>query len=101
MVATNPIIYLLFLLLDLYWWVVVAAVIASWLIAFNVVNTYNSFVASVLRTLFALTEPVFRPVRRILPSIGGLDLSPIIVLLAISWIRYSVLPWLIINLGLY
>ena len=99
--AYNPIVFLLFMLLDLYWWVVIAAVVASWLVAFNVINTHNPFASSVLRVLYALTEPVFRPLRKILPAIGGLDLSPLIVLLAITWIRYSVLPWLVVQLGIY
>jgi YggT family protein len=97
----NPIIALLFILLDLYWYIVVAAVIVSWLIAFNVINTHNPFAASIVRALYALTEPVFNVIRRVVPSIGGLDLSPLIVLIAITWIRYYVLPWLVVRLGLY
>jgi YggT family protein len=88
----NPVIALIMLLLNLYWWVVVIAVIVSWLIAFNVINTYNNFVRSLLRALDALTEPVFRQVRRILPPMGGLDLSPLIVLLVIWFLQYS-LAW--------
>lgn len=71
-------------LLDLCWFLVIAAVVASWLIAFGVLNMQNQFVRQIVRTLDALTEPVFRPVRRIIPPIGGLDLSPIVVLLAIG-----------------
>jgi YggT family protein len=88
----NPVIALIMLLLNLYWWVVIIAVIVSWLIAFNVINTYNNFVRSLLRALDALTEPVFRRVRKILPPMGGLDLSPLIVLLAIWFLQYS-LAW--------
>ena len=88
----NPVIALIMLVLNLYWWVVIIAVIVSWLIAFNVINTYNNFVRSLLRALDALTEPVFRQVRRILPPMGGLDLSPLIVLLAIWFLQYS-LAW--------
>jgi YggT family protein len=91
-VGHNPIIALLLLLLDLYWWVVVIAVVVSWLVAFGVLNTYNHFARSVIRTLEALTEPVFRPIRRIIPPLGGLDLSPLIVLIAIWFIEY-VLLW--------
>jgi YggT family protein len=91
-VGHNPIIALLLLLLDLYWWVVVVAVVVSWLVAFGVLNTYNHFARSVIRTLEALTEPVFRPIRRIIPPLGGLDLSPLIVLIAIWFIEY-VLLW--------
>ena len=88
----NPVIALIMLVLNLYWWVVIIAVIVSWLIAFNVINTYNNFVRSLLRALGSLTEPVFRQVRRVVPPIGGLDLSPMIVLVAIWFIQYS-LVW--------
>jgi YggT family protein len=88
----NPVIALIMLVLNLYWWVVIIAVIVSWLIAFNVINTYNNFVRSLLRALGSLTEPVFRQVRRVVPPIGGLDLSPMIVLVVIWFLQYS-LVW--------
>ena len=88
----HPIVALLLLLLNLYWWVVVIAVVVSWLVAFGVLNTYNHIARSIIRALDALTEPVFRPIRRILPSLGGLDLSPLIVLIAIWFLEY-VLLW--------
>ena len=87
----NPVIALIMLLLNLYWWVVIIAVIVSWLIAFNVINTYNNFVRSLLRALGALTEPVFRQVRKIVPPIGGLDLSPMVVLVVIWFIQYCLI----------
>ena len=92
MIGPNPIIALIMLLLNLYWWVVIIAVIVSWLIAFNVINTYNNFVRGLLRALGSLTEPVFRRVRKVVPPIGGLDLSPMVVLVAIWFIQYS-LTW--------
>ena len=70
-------------ILEAYIWVVIAAVVMSWLLAFNVVNYHNNFVRSVVHILDALTEPVFRLIRRILPAIGGLDLSPLVVLVVI------------------
>ena len=85
----NPVFALLMLLLDLYNWVVIIAVILSWLIAFNVINTYNNFVRSLVTAIGAVTEPVFRQVRRVIPAFGGLDLSPLIVLVGIWFIRYS------------
>ena len=88
----NPIVALLMMLLDLYWWVVVIAVIVSWLIAFNVINTQNGFVRSLLHALDALTEPVFRQVRRVIPPFGGLDLAPLIVLILIWFLKYC-LAW--------
>src|SRR5690242_985331 len=79
----NPIAALLIAVLDIYKWIVIAAVIVSWLTAFNVINQYNNVVRAILRALIALTEPVFRQVRKVIPPMGGLDLSPIIVFLAI------------------
>ena len=87
----NPIIALIILLLNFYWWVVVVAVVVSWLIAFNVINTFNNFVRTLLRALEAMTEPVFRRVRKVIPPMGGLDFSPIVVLIVIWFIRYSLL----------
>jgi len=88
----NPIFALIMMLLDLYWWVIIITVIVSWLIVFNVINTQNNFVRSLLRALDALTEPVFRQVRRVVPPIGGLDLAPLVVLVAIWFIQYT-LAW--------
>jgi len=87
----NPIFWLILQLLDIYTWLVIAAVVASWLIAFNVINLHNAFVRGIVRALDALTEPVFRLVRRFLPAIGGIDLSPIVVILGIMFIRYVVI----------
>ncbi len=74
-------------LFGLYMWIVIANAILSWLAAFNVVNMRNPFVYSVGNALYRLTEPVLRPVRRVLPPMGGLDLSPVVVLLAVVFIR--------------
>ncbi|HVV28975.1 MAG TPA: YggT family protein [Rhizomicrobium sp.] len=86
----NPIAALLIEVLEIYKWVVIAAVIVSWLVAFNVINSHNTFVRSALRILAALTEPVFRPIRRILPPMGGLDLSPIVVFVIIWFLQYTI-----------
>ncbi len=86
----NPIAALLIEVLEIYKWIVIAAVIVSWLTAFNVINQYNNFVRTVLRILIALTDPVFRQVRRVIPPIGGLDLSPIVVFVAIWFLQYSI-----------
>ena len=88
-------------LLDLYWYVVFAAVIVSWLLAFNVINQHNNIVRTILRVLMTLTEPVFRQIRRVIPPIGGLDFSPLVVLVAIWWLRASVIPWVALRLHLY
>lgn len=75
------------LALYLYWWVIILSAIFSWLYAFNVVNPRNQFVGSVGNILFRLTEPALRPIRRFLPDLGGIDISPIILLLIIYFIR--------------
>jgi YggT family protein len=80
------------LLLNLLWWVIVIQAILSWLIAFNIINTYNDFVRSVWNALQRVTEPLYRPIRRILPDFGALDLSPLIVLLLIYILSSIVLP---------
>jgi YggT family protein len=90
MIAVNPFIWLVLELIELYTYVVVAAVIVSWLIAFGVLNTYNSLARSVVTFLDAATEPVFRQVRKVIPPIGGLDLSPLIVLIALQFLSYVI-----------
>lgn len=70
--------------------VVIAAVVVSWLVAFGVLNTYNPFARSLIRALDALTEPVFRRIRKIIPPLGGLDLSPLIVIIALQALRMLV-----------
>ena len=89
----NPIAALLIEVLEIYKWIVIAAVIVSWLTAFNVINQNNQFVRTLLRILIALTEPVFRPIRKVLPAIGGLDLSPIVVFLVIETLKYAMTQW--------
>jgi YggT family protein len=74
-------------LLQVLTWIIVIQAILSWLVAFNVINTYNNFVRSFLYALDRITTPLYRPVRRILPDFGGLDFSPIVVLLLIYVLR--------------
>jgi YggT family protein len=75
------------LLLNIYTWILIATVVMSWLIAFNIINNHNNIVRQVSYALYRLTEPVLGPIRRLLPDLGGLDISPIIVLIAIWFIR--------------
>ena len=75
------------LALSLYWWLIIASAIFSWLYAFNVVNPRNQFVGSVGNMLFRLTEPALRPIRRYMPDLGGIDISPIVLLLIIYFVR--------------
>jgi YggT family protein len=75
------------LALYLCWWIIIASAIFSWLYAFNVVNPRNQFVGTIGNMLFRLTEPALRPIRRFMPDLGGIDISPIILLLIIYFIR--------------
>jgi len=81
-------------LIDLYVWVLIAAVVMSWLQSFNVVNRHNRFVAVVGQALDRLTEPVLRPIRRVMPNIAGLDLSPVIAIIGLKFVQWVVLRWL-------
>ena len=75
-VSMNPFVVLILTILDIYWWVVIAMVIMSWLLAFNVVNIHNPFVRQVNFVLHRLTEPLLRPIRQFMPDLGGLDPGP-------------------------
>ena len=79
-------------LLTLYIYILVAAAVMSWLVAFNVVNPRNQFVSMVGEFLYRITEPVLRPIRNVLPNLGGIDISPIIVIIIIWFIQLVVLP---------
>ena len=83
------------LLLTLYIYVLIAAAVMSWLIFFNVVNPRNQFVSMVAEFLYRITEPVLRPVRNVLPNLGGIDISPIVVIIIIWFIQIVVLPVLL------
>ena len=75
------------LLLDVLRWIIIIQAILSWLVAFNVINTHSDFMRSLLSALDRITEPLYRPVRRILPDFGGIDFSPLVVLLLIYVVR--------------
>jgi YggT family protein len=90
-----PLIGFIVLVIDLYIWVVIAAAILSWLVAFNVVNTNNRIVLMIADMLYRLTEPALRPIRNILPNLGGIDISPVILILLLLFVRDVVLlGWL-------
>jgi len=79
--------WLISTVIQLYIYVLIAAAVLSWLIAFNVVNTRNQAVAIIAETLWRLTEPVLAPIRRFLPNFGGLDLSPVVLILLLYFLR--------------
>jgi len=82
-VILKPIIEVLMLAINLYVWLVIASAILSWLVAFNVVNTRNQFIYTVGDFLHRITEPALRPIRRFLPNLGGIDISPVILILVL------------------
>jgi len=87
MVLLVPILNVIDIILGLYWWVVIISVIMSWLVQFNVINTQNRFVYMIGSAVNQMTEPALRQIRRVLPIFGGLDLSPIALLLGIYLAR--------------
>jgi YggT family protein len=97
--AMRAVLEIILLILDLYVWLLIASAILSWLIAFNVVNTRNQFVAAIAEFLYRITEPLLAPIRSIMPNLGGLDISPIILILLIYLIQklivYNVMPLVI------
>lgn len=82
-----PVIEVVIAILDIYWWLVIIQAIASWLIAFNILNTHSRPVSMILDFLYRATEPALRPIRQFVPSLGGLDITPIILLLLIWFVR--------------
>ena len=89
-----PVIVVADYVLYIYMWLIIISVVMSWLIAFGIINTYNRHVAMIGDVLYRLTEPVLRPIRRMLPNFGGLDISPVIVILII-WLLQAELHALI------
>lgn len=90
-----PLISFIVMLIDLYVWVIIGSAILSWLIAFNVVNMHNRFVHMIADFLYRVTEPGLRPIRQFMPNLGGIDISPIILILLLLFIRNVVLlGWL-------
>jgi len=82
------------ILLNILWWIIIVQAVMSWLIAFNVINTHNDFVGQLWYVLDRITEPLYRPFRRIMPDFGGLDLTPMAVLILLIIMQQAVLPYL-------
>ena len=85
------------LALQIYVWLLIASAVLSWLIAFNVINTRNQFVSTVWDSLYRVTEPALRPIRERLPNLGGLAISPIILLLIIFFIQSVIVRYIYPN----
>ena len=86
-ILLNALIQVVLVALSLYTWLIIASAILSWLVAFNVVNTSNRVVYMIGDFLYRLTEPAFRPIRRILPNMGPIDISPIVLLLILFFLQ--------------
>ena len=93
----RAILDVVFVALDAYQWIVIASAVMSWLIAFNVVNMHNDLARNVWNFLVAVTEPLLKPIRQMLPRTGGIDLSPVVLLLSIMLVQralaYYVYPY--------
>ena len=85
------------LVLQIYIWLLIAAAVLSWLVAFNVVNTRNQVVAMLLDFLYRLTEPLLRPIRSMLPNLGGIDVSPVILILIILLLENVIVRYIYPN----
>jgi YggT family protein len=85
------------LVLQIYIWLLIAAAVLSWLIAFNVVNTRNQVVAMIADMLYRLTEPLLRPIRSMLPNLGGIDVSPVILILLILFLENVIIRYIYPN----
>ncbi len=87
----NPIVFLLYQVINIYIWLLIISVVMSWLVSFNVINTSNRFVYLVGDFLYRITEPLLAPVRRFLPFMGGLDISPVVLILLLYTLQYSLI----------
>ena len=85
---------ILSILLNILWWIIIVQAVMSWLLAFNVINTHNEFVRQLWLVLERITEPLYRPIRRIMPDFGGIDLTPMVVLILLIIIQGPVLNYL-------
>ena len=83
----NPFLWLVHTVITLYIWILIAAAVLSWLVAFNVVNTRNPIVAAIGEFLYRITEPALRPIRNVMPSLGGIDISPVVLILGLLFLE--------------
>ncbi len=97
----NALFYLLITAINIYQFILIVTVIMSLLINFGVINTYNQFVSTVYDILLRLTEPVLRPIRNMLPNLGGIDISPLIVLVLLGALKVFIVSDIAPRLGAY
>jgi YggT family protein len=95
--AMNPFLWLIDTIITLYIWILIASAILSWLVAFNVVNARNPVVANIGEFLYRITEPALRPIRALLPNLGGIDISPVILILLLLFLQ-RIIFWIYVRL---
>ena len=93
----NPFLWLIDTIITIYIWILIASAVLSWLVAFNVVNTRNPIVANLGEFLYRITEPALRPIRNMLPNLGGIDVSPIILIIGLLFLKQFIF-WAYIKL---
>ena len=93
----RSILDIVLIVLDLYWWIIIGSAVFSWLYAFNVVNMNNKFVGAIGNFLHQMTEPLLRPIRKIMPNLGTIDLSPIILLLGVIFAQSIIVRYIYPN----
>lgn len=91
----QSVVFLLSTVINLYVWVLIISVVLSWLVNFNVVNSHNRAVYMVMDVTYRLTEPALRPIRRVLPNLGGIDISPVILILLLYFVRSLMFEYLV------
>jgi YggT family protein len=87
MIIIDPLIRVAIIAVDLYIWIIIIGAILSWLVAFNIINTSNSLVYTITDFLYRITEPALRPIRRLMPNFGGIDISPVILILGLVFLQ--------------
>ena len=87
MIVIDPLFVIIGIAIQLYIWIVIIGAILSWLIAFNILNTSNRVVYMIVDFLYRITEPALRPIRRVLPNFGGIDISPVILILILYFVQ--------------
>jgi YggT family protein len=93
----NPFLWLVDTIIDIYIWIMIASAVLSWLVAFNVVNTRNPIVANIGEFLHRVTEPALRPIRNLLPNLGGIDVSPVILIIGLLFLKQFIF-WVYVKL---
>ena len=93
----NPFLWLILTIIDIYIWLMIASAVLSWLVAFNVVNTRNPLVSNIGEFLYRITEPALRPIRNLLPNLGGIDVSPVILIILLLFLKQLII-WIYVQM---